>query len=84
MDDIRALKQKGDAPKLLARLPLDEEPEKELAPVARNSICWGTFMATSCNVRYQLLNGFEERFLVSYSHTVLYLCQLWCIPPCPL
>ena len=65
LDDIRALKQKEGAPKLLAVLPLDEEPEKELAPVARNSICWGTFMATSANLRYQLLNGFEERYLVS-------------------
>lgn len=64
LDDIRALKQKEVGPKLLAALPLDQEPEKELAPVARNSVCWGAFMATSANVRYQLLNGFEERYLV--------------------
>lgn len=82
MDEIKALKQKGDAPKLLTRLPLDEEPEKELAPVARNSICWGTFMATSANVRYQLLNGFEERYLVSYRHNILFQCQFWCMQPC--
>ncbi len=61
----KALKQKAGSPRLLPALPLDEEPEKELAPVARNSICWGTFMATSCNARYQLLNGLEERYLVS-------------------
>ncbi|CAL5229142.1 g12415 [Coccomyxa viridis] len=59
----KALKQKAGSPRLLPALPLDEEPEKELAPVARNSICWGTFMATSCNARYQLLNGLEERYL---------------------
>ena len=52
---------------LFAALPLDEEPEKDLAPVARNSICWGTFMATSANARYQLLNGLEERYLVCCS-----------------
>ena len=63
----RALKQKAGAPRLLTVLPLDEEPEKELAPVARNSICWGTFMATSANARYQLLNGLEERYLVRCS-----------------
>ena len=84
MDDFKALKQKEDAPRLLTRLPLDEKPEKELAPVARNSICWGTFMATSANVRYQLLNGFEERYLVSYRHNLLFQCQLRCIQICLL
>lgn len=64
LEHIRALKQKEGAPKLLAALPLDEEPEKELAPVARNSICWGIFMATSANLRYQLLSGFDERYMV--------------------
>ncbi|CAK0786940.1 hypothetical protein CVIRNUC_010154 [Coccomyxa viridis] len=63
LEHIRALKQKEGAPKLLAALPLDEEPEKELAPVARNSICWGIFMATSANLRYQLLSGFDERYM---------------------
>ncbi len=67
----KALKQKKGGPRLLPALPLDEEPEKELAPVARNSICWGTFMATSANARYQLLNGLEERYLVScHPHVV--------------
>ena len=60
----KALQQKKGGRRLLPALPLDEEPEKELAPVARNSICWGTFMATSANARYQLLNGLEERYLV--------------------
>ena len=35
-----------------------------LAPVLDNSLGWGAFMATSANVRYQLINAFEERFLV--------------------
>ena len=35
-----------------------------MAPVARNSICWGIFMATSANLRYQLLSGFDERYMV--------------------
>ncbi|KAK9835413.1 hypothetical protein WJX81_007941 [Elliptochloris bilobata] len=34
-----------------------------LAPVLDNSLGWGAFMATSANVRYQLVNAFEERFL---------------------
>jgi hypothetical protein len=49
---------------VLALLPLDEEPEKELAPVLENSLAWGAFMGLSANVRYQLINGFEERMLV--------------------
>lgn len=43
----------------------DEEPYKPLAPVLQNSIYWGGFMALSTNVRYQMVNGFEDRFLVS-------------------
>lgn len=39
--------------------------DKELAPVLDNSLAWGGFVATSTNVRYQLVNGFEERALVS-------------------
>ena len=69
----KALKEKTGGPKLLARLPLDEEPDKELAPVARNSIYWGTFMATSANARYQLLNGLEERYLVGRTPQALLL-----------
>ena len=37
-----------------------------MAPVLDNSIAWGGFVATSTNVRYQLVNGFEERALVSF------------------
>ncbi len=37
---------------------------KELAPVWDNSIAWGGFMATSANLRYQLVNGIEDRLLV--------------------
>lgn len=79
----KALKQKAGAPRLLPALPLDEEPEKELAPVARNSICWGTFTATSANARYQLLNGLEERYLVRCSPNTP--CSLRCRLPssCP-
>ena len=40
-----------------------------LAPVLDNSLGWGAFMATSANVRYQLINAFEERFLV----------RAWCL-----
>lgn len=51
----------------LALLPLvGEDPEKELAPVWDNSIAWGGFMATSANLRYQLVNGFEDRVLVRF------------------
>ena len=42
-----------------------EEADKELAPVLDNSIAWGGFVASSTNLRYQLVNGFEERALVS-------------------
>lgn len=48
-----------------------EEGDKELAPVLDNSIAWGGFVATSTNVRYQLVNGFEERGLVCHFHSVL-------------
>ena len=43
-----------------------EEEDKELAPPLDNSIAWGGFVATSTNARYQLVNGFEERALVSH------------------
>lgn len=42
-----------------------EEPYKPLAPVLENSVIWGGFMALSTNIRYQAVNGFEDRFLVS-------------------
>lgn len=65
---ILALREadKAEAKKngLLALLPLDEEPGKELAPVWDNSVAWGGFMATSANLRYQLVNGIEDRILV--------------------
>ena len=40
-----------------------EEADKELAQVLDNSIAWGGFVASSTNLRYQLVNGFEERAL---------------------
>lgn len=43
-----------------------EEPYKPLAPVLENSVMWGGFMAVSTNVRYQMMNGIEERGLVSH------------------
>ncbi len=57
---------KADAKKegRLALLPVDEDPVKELAPVWDNSVAWGGFMATSANLRYQLVNGIEDRVLV--------------------
>ena len=42
-----------------------EEPYKPLAPVLENSTGWGGFVAVSTNLRYQLVNGIEERGLVS-------------------
>ncbi|KAK9917652.1 hypothetical protein WJX75_006886 [Coccomyxa subellipsoidea] len=66
---ILALREadKAEAKKngLLALLPLDEEPGKELAPVWDNSVAWGGFMATSANLRYQLVNGIEDRILAT-------------------
>ena len=41
-----------------------EEPYKPLAPVLENSVNWGGFMALSTNIRYQAVNGFEDRLLV--------------------
>lgn len=43
-----------------------EEADKELAPVLDNSLAWGSFVASSTNLRYQLVNGFEERALDVY------------------
>lgn len=61
---------------MLALLPIiDEDPEKELAPVLENSIAWGGFMATSANLRYQLVNGFEERVLVRMLAPRQYFCS---------
>ena len=37
-----------------------EEGDKELATVLDNSIAWGGFVASSTNLRYQLVNGFKE------------------------
>ncbi|EIE22915.1 hypothetical protein COCSUDRAFT_66452 [Coccomyxa subellipsoidea C-169] len=58
---------KADAKKegRLALLPVDEDPVKELAPVWDNSVAWGGFMATSANLRYQLVNGIEDRILAT-------------------
>lgn len=39
------------------------EEMPHLAPVLDNSIGWGSFMALSSNLRYQFVNGFEERLL---------------------
>lgn len=52
-----------------------EEPYKPLAPVLDNSIAWGGFVAASTNLRYQLVNGIEERGLVSSSR----LCGAPCL-----
>lgn len=41
-----------------------EEPYKPLAPVLENSITWGGFMGLSTNLRYQAVNGIEERLMV--------------------
>ena len=41
-----------------------EEPYRPLAPVLENSVNWGGFMALSTNIRYQVVNGFEDRILV--------------------
>ena len=54
-----------------------EEPYKPLAPVLENSVVWGGFMGLSTNLRYQLLNGFEERLLVTH-HLIVTLKP---IPP---
>uniref|UniRef100_A0A7S0ZDE3 Uncharacterized protein n=1 Tax=Timspurckia oligopyrenoides TaxID=708627 RepID=A0A7S0ZDE3_9RHOD len=40
-------------------------PAQHLAPVLDNSIQWGLFLGLSSNLRYQLVNGFEDRFLSS-------------------
>jgi hypothetical protein len=42
----------------------DFSDEAALAPVLDNSLGWAAFMGTSANVRYQLVNAIEERFLV--------------------
>ena len=42
-----------------------EEADKELGPALGNSIAWGGFVASSTKLRYQLVNGFEERALKS-------------------
>ena len=47
--------------------PVAEEAAPHLAPVLKNSLGWGGFMASSANVRYQLVNGLEDRFMVSQS-----------------
>jgi len=39
------------------------EEATHLAPVLDNSLGWGAFMAVSSNMRYQLVNGIEERVL---------------------
>lgn len=46
-----------------------EEPYKPLAPVLDNSLTWGGFMGLSTNLRYQLVNGIEERALVNLPPT---------------
>ncbi len=52
----------GSAARAAAALEFGDDAV--LAPVLQNSVGWGVFMATSANVRYQLINAFEERFLV--------------------
>lgn len=44
--------------------PAPVEASPHLAPVLTNSLGWGAFMAVSANMRYQLINGFEDRVLV--------------------
>lgn len=34
-----------------------------LAPVMKTSLAWGSFMAISSNIRYQMVNGVEQRML---------------------
>ena len=41
----------------------EDKEGKHLAPVLPTSLCWGGFMMTSSNLRYQLVNGFEQRVL---------------------
>ena len=50
--------------------PAAEEAAPHLAPVLKNSLGWGAFMASSANVRYQLVNALEDRFMVSQ-------CRRW-------
>ena len=57
---VQVEKQQNAHPKLKG-----EAPYKPLAPVLDNSATWGGFMALSTNLRYQLVNGIEERVLVS-------------------
>lgn len=40
-----------------------EEDQVVLAPVLSTSLAWGGFLATSSNVRYQMVNGLEQRIL---------------------
>ena len=49
--------------------PAAEEAAPHLAPVLKNSLGWGAFMAASANVRYQLVNALEDRFMVR--------CRCW-------
>lgn len=41
----------------------DEKERKQLAPILPTSLCWGGFMVASSNIRYQIVNGFEQRVL---------------------
>jgi len=48
---------------VVASLRNDEKAQEQLAPVHKVAIGWGTFMAVSTNMRYQLVNCWEERVL---------------------
>ena len=41
--------------------PNEPPPAVQLAPTLTNSLVWGSFMACSSNVRYQLVNALEAR-----------------------
>eukprot|EP00192_Tetraselmis_astigmatica_P012439 CAMPEP_0117662746 /NCGR_PEP_ID=MMETSP0804-20121206/8214_1 /TAXON_ID=1074897 /ORGANISM="Tetraselmis astigmatica, Strain CCMP880" /LENGTH=424 /DNA_ID=CAMNT_0005469659 /DNA_START=132 /DNA_END=1406 /DNA_ORIENTATION=+ len=44
-------------------LKSDPKAQEELAPIHEVAFGWGAFMAISSNMRYQLVNCFEQRFL---------------------
>lgn len=41
----------------------EAEEQVELAPIIPTSLAWGGFLMTSSNVRYQIVNGIEQRML---------------------
>jgi len=40
-----------------------EENQKELSPLIKTSLVWASFMVISSNLRYQTVNGIEDRLL---------------------